>query len=86
MIIVMSYIKDNFKPISFDSQKMEIAGIACLRKIASLKISPKIEKFSYQRSILKNLFFPKIFSGVDASFKGASPYAIFMEKYRCILE
>ena len=83
MIIVMSYIKDNFELIS---QKMEIAGIACLRKIASLKISPKIEKFSYQRSILKNLFFPKIFSGVDASFKGASPYAIFMEKYRCILE
>ena len=50
----MSYIKDNFEPISFDSQKMEIAGIACLRKIASLKISPKIEKFSYQGSILKN--------------------------------
>ena len=49
----MSYIKDNFAPISFDSQKMEIAGIACLRKIASLKISPKIEKCSYQRSILK---------------------------------
>ena len=49
----MSYIKDNFAPISFDSQKMEIAGIACLRKIASLKISPKFEKFSYQRSILK---------------------------------
>ena len=57
----MSYIKDNFAPISFDSQKMEIAGIACLRKIASLKISPKIEKFSYQRSILKNLFFQKFF-------------------------
>ena len=50
----MSYIKDNFEPISFDSQKMEIAGIACLRKIASLKISPKLEKFSYQGSILKN--------------------------------
>ena len=33
---------------------MKIAGIACLRKIASLKNSPKLEKFSYQGSILKN--------------------------------
>ena len=42
-LIDMSHIKDNFEPISFYSQKMEIVRIACLRKIASLKIRPKFE-------------------------------------------
>jgi len=39
----MSHTKDNFEPISFNSQKMKIAGIAGPRKIFSFKIRPKFE-------------------------------------------
>ena len=75
MIILLSVKNDAYRRF-FGAQ-------ACSRAEISFC---EILKHQSGQTTLKNHFFPKIFSEVDSSFRGAYTQHFFTKKYPCILE
>ena len=75
MIILLSVKNDAYRRF-FGAQ-------ACSRAEISFC---EILKLEGGQTTLKNHFFPKIFSEVDSSFRGAYTQNFFTKKYPCILE
>ena len=75
MIILLNVKNDAYRRI-FGAQ-------ACSRAEISFY---QILKHVNGQTTLKNHFFPKIFSEVDCSFRGAYTQHFFTKKYPCILE
>ena len=75
MIILLSVNNDAYRRF-FGAQ-------ACSRAEISFC---EILKLESGQTTLKNHFFPKIFSEVDSSFRGAYTQHFFTKKYPCILE
>ena len=75
MIILLSVKNDAYRRI--------IGAQACSRAEISFY---EILKLETGQTTLKNHFFPKIFLGVYAPFRGAYTPPIFTRKYPCILE